>query len=499
MALNIFNRGNASEDEGGFKRDERKARRFFEHAQTVADARNYDYAIDCYINGLKHDPDNMTKHEALRDVSLRRKVSGGKPAGFTEKLKGGGATAVDKMLHAELLWAKDPLNVKLMRDVMKWAVEADEEEKDLHLAEVAYWVGGLAMDFNAQAKKPDKAMYIQLRDLFSQIHAFDKAVEACRQAVRLDHSNDKLLRELKELEAENTMQQGGYTTGEKVEEGGFRRFVRDANKQADLEAEDAGRPGAALDETIKRRKAELEEDPQDLDKLGKLVDLLLRKEEDAAENEAIQLLQQAWDQSGQGRYKTRIGDIRMKQFNRRQRALRQALEKDPDDPDLKQKYEELRRKRLVFELQEYQERVKQYPTDMALRFELGKRLYQAGEVDEAIGAFQQAKADPKHRAVAHEFLGSCYITKGWFEEAIDTLRQGVEAHKVSDDRLALDLRYLLMDAHEKVARKNSDPEHAREAQQIASQILQTDINFRDIRKRMEGLRALADELGAKTA
>jgi DNA repair protein RadC len=38
------------------------------------------------------------------------------------------------------------------------------------------------------------------------------------------------------------------------------------------------------------------------------------------------------------------------------------------------KYEELRRKRLIFELQEYRERVKQYPTDMSLRFELGRRL-----------------------------------------------------------------------------------------------------------------------------
>ncbi|MFA9480230.1 tetratricopeptide repeat protein [Phycisphaerales bacterium AB-hyl4] len=499
MALNFFSQGKSDDAESGFKRDERKARRFFEHAQTVADARNYDYAIECYVNGLKHDPDNMSKHEALRDVSLRRKVSGGKPAGFTEKFKSGGPSPLDKMLHNEMLWAKDPLNVSLMQEVMKWAVEADEAEPDLHLAEVAYWVGGLAMDFNAQAKKPKKAVYIQIRDLFSRIQAFDKAVEACRHAIRLDQNNDKLLKDLKELEAENTMQMGGYSGEQKTEEGGFRRFVRDAEKQRDLETEDSARPGAALDETIKRRKAELEEDPQDVDKITKIVDLLLRKDEEAAENEAIQMLQQLWDQTSQSRYKMRIGDIRMKQFNRRQRKLRAALEQDPDDPDLKQKYEELRRKRLTFELQEYRERVKQYPTDMALRFELGRRLYQSGEVDEAIGAFQQSKADPKHRALSHEFLGSCYLHKGWFEEAVDTLRQGIEAHPADSDRVAMDMRYLLMDALEKSARKNNDAEQAREAQKLASQILQADINFRDIRDRMEGIRKLADELGAKTA
>ena len=44
----------------GVKRDARKGARFFEHASAVADAGNYDYAIQLYIDGLRHDPDNMS-------------------------------------------------------------------------------------------------------------------------------------------------------------------------------------------------------------------------------------------------------------------------------------------------------------------------------------------------------------------------------------------------------------------------------------------------------
>ena len=59
-----------------FKRDQRKASRFFEHASATADSRNYDYAIELYVSGLKFDPDNLDKHEALYEVAKRRKVGG---------------------------------------------------------------------------------------------------------------------------------------------------------------------------------------------------------------------------------------------------------------------------------------------------------------------------------------------------------------------------------------------------------------------------------------
>ncbi len=494
-------RSNDSGGNSGFKRDPRKAGRFFEHAQTVADAHNYDYAIDLYINGLRHDPGNMEKHEALRDVALRRKVSGGKPAGFAEKLtdkiKVSGRSPIDNMLQAEKFWSLDPLNVGHMRDVMKHAVEADNREDELNLGEVAYWVGVMCLDLNAQAKN-DKNINLDLRDLFAQIEAFDKAVEACKRALSKDPNNGRLLAELKDLEAENTMKAGGYSDGDKVGEGGFRKYIRDKAKQKALAEEDTiNQTGSALDNTIARRRAEYEEDPSDIERLQKLVEVLIQKETDESENQAIELLEQARDTTGQYRFKMRIGDIRMKQMNRNIRQLKKQLAGKTGDRAMVQQYQEAAKHMLAFELQEYEERVKNYPTDMSLRFELGKRLYQSKKLDDAIGAFQQAKADPKYRSASHMYLGSCYLNKSWFDEAVDTLKQGLESHKFKDDKLAMDLQYLLMDALEQIARKNNDLEKAQEAREVASDILQTDINYRDIRERMDKLRNLVDELSRK--
>ena len=498
MAFGFFSKSKTGDDEAGDQapaadRDPRKAERFFEHAQTVAEARNYDYSIECYINGLRHAPDKMDRHEALHEVAKRRKVTGGKPAGMLESMKSGGPTPVDRMLHAERLWAMDPMNIKLMRDVMRHAADVNAKEPDLHMGEVAFWVGTLILEQAPQQKKPDKSLYKQVGELFASVGRFDKAVDAFKLALAVDATDPETRDRLKELEAENTLQKGGYGTGEKVEEGGFRRMVKDADAQKVLEQASAGHGGGdTIEAVIEHRRKEFDEDPQDVDRLQRLVEALNRSEEPEHEAQAIRLLNEAWERTGTYRYKVAAGDIRMRSLVRQVRAARAVAETGGDEA--KTTYEELQKQRLAFELQEYRDRSAHYPTDNTLKFELGKRLYATKQFDEAIAALQQAKADPKARVAANMYLGSAYMQRGWLDEAVGTLRTGLEAHPNPDDKLGLELRYLLMDALAQQAKKNNDARAAKEAVTLASGILQTDISFRDIKQKLDALRTLATEL-----
>ena len=511
MAFSIS--GTKKSDPGSaFKRDPRKAHKFFEHAQTVADARNYDYAVDCYINGLRHDPDNLAMHEALRDVAMRRKVSGGKPPSLKDKLMPSSGSSLEKMLHDEKLLSQEPQNLKLMLSLMQHAADAHEEIEEIELGDFVYWIGNLVLEHNT---KQDKRVFLKARDSFAKVGAFDKAVYACQRALQQDPGNSQLLQDLKNLEAERTMMQGGYdeegegegaAEGEQAAEGGegkaerprggnFRRSIRDSDRQQDLDQEGRLAAGAsAIERGIERARREYEDDPQDMDKLSKLVDALLRKADAESEKQALELLEKAHEQTGEYRYRVKQGDLRMKQYAKLVKHLRAKLAEKPDDDELKSKLESAQAKRLKFELQEYRDRVGHYPTDVSLKFELGKRLLQSGDIDEAIGMFQQATADARVRASAHLYLGSCFARKQWYDEAIDTLREGIEHHKADDDRLALELRYVLMDALEQRARREKDLAIAKESRQVASEILKADINFRDIKQRMDQIRQLNEEL-----
>ncbi|MEM9420837.1 MAG: hypothetical protein AAGA25_17560 [Planctomycetota bacterium] len=469
-----------------FPRDPRKARKFFDHAETVSEAKNYDYAIEMYINGLRHDPDNMTRHEELLEVAKRRKVSGGKKAGIKDKLKSLGPDAVAKMLDAERLWAMDFGDSALMRDFMKRAVDANEAEPDLNLAEVAFWIGSMALDI--PGLKPKSKDFIQLRDLFARIGVYDKAVIACKKAYALDPKNDNLLAELKDLEAQNYSSKNTST-----EEGGFRENLKDDD--AALEAQQGNtRAVSVVDQNIAKRRDEYEEDPEDIDRLSKLVDALLKKEEYEEEEEAMKLLGKAHEQTGQYRHKVRIGDIKMKQYNRELRDIKKNLEVAPGDDYFTGRLEETTQEKLQFELGEYQERVKNYPTDLKLKYELGRRMYQAELIDEAIGLLQDAKREPKSKGQAYLILARCFMQKEWVDEAISTLAEAIEGHSVPDDALGKELRYDKLNALMKNAELAKNLDQAEEANAIASELLQADIKYKDIMDKKKAATELLNKL-----
>ncbi len=490
--------GNPGSGDGGdsvaggasdFDRDPRKARRFFEHGETTAETKNYDYSIEMYINGLRHDPDNMTRHEELLDVAKRRKVAGGKKAGLKDKLKSLGSDRIAKMLDAEKIWAMDFADPSLMREFMKRAVEADEVEPELALGEVANWIGSMAMDI--PGLKPKAKEFIQLRDLFARIGQFDQAVEACKKALRLDMGNVNLIAELKDLEAEK------YSSNNRSKADEGSGDFRDNVKDEDFVQESVKgntRATSAVDQAIEKRRAEYEENPEDIDRLSKYVDALLKKETYDEEERAMKLLAKAHQQTGQYRYKSRAGDIKMKQYAREVRDLKKNLEVAPDDDYFTGRLKETQVERLKFELAEYAERIKNYPTDLKLKFELGKRLYQTKQVDEAIAMLQQAKAEPKSRSHAHLLLGRCFLDKGWSDEAIEILENGIEFHPVADDALGKELRYETLVALLASAERNKKIEQAEQANKLASELLQADINYKDIRDKKQAANDLLAEL-----
>jgi len=480
-------------DKNLFLSDPKKARRFFEHAETVAETRNYDYAIECYINGLHHDPDNMIRHEALREIALKRKVSGGKPAKFAEKLKMKAKTKIDKVLRSEALWSKDPLSLQRSMELMKIAVEADELHDNLNFGELAYWVGQLIMEKNETQKPPNKADMLKIRDLFSAVGAWQESVDTTRKAMMLDPNDTELADELKDLEAELAMAKGNYATDS-------RDALRDKEEQDALADEDQlTKSEDTSDRIIQRRRVELTQKPDDDDLRIKLVRALAERDSEETENEAITILNEMYKKSNNPRHKLAIGDIRIKQMSRGLRQLRKQRNQDKKNTELVDQYKQLAKKRLEFELIEYTERVKNYPTDRKWRFELAKRLFQVKRYDDAITNFQVSKEDPKYRVASHNYLGRCYLTQKWFDEAIETLKTGLEGEADMTSDLALEMQWYLMMALMQSAAENKSLELAKEAQKVASQILQTDINYKNIKDVIEKVRDAVKKLQSRDA
>ncbi len=500
MDFNPFSKKNGKNKDGDgekpaaepWKVDTRKAAKFFHHAEAVADSRQYDLAIEYYISGLKLEPDRHSRHLELYDVARRRKVNGGKPMTLGEKLKSkSGKHPIDRLLFAERAFSKDPLDHESALTMMEHALAATAHEADLDFSELAYWIGEIALDLAQRTKKPDKKHFVRLTEMFVQLERYDRAAEACRIAAALDPGSIDLFQRIKDLEAEQMMNEGKFGSGK---EGGFQESVRDADRQRELaEGDMIVKTESIVEANIARAREAYQEEPENVDLLAKFVNALLAKKDEAAEQEAIDLLENAYRQSSQYKFKMQAGDIRMRQLRRQVRAAEQAFQTDASDAN-KQAAKQLRQRRDEWELEEFKERVKNYPTDMRVRYELGVRHFSLKQYDEAIGEFQKSQADPRHRAASYGYLGQCYIASEWLDEAIDAFNLGIEAHPTHDDKLGLELRYLLMNALEKSATQDKSPDKAQLAQKTASQILQTNINYSDIRERMNQIKTLVGEL-----
>ena len=472
-----------------FKPDLKKAAVFFDRAKSVAESSNYEFAITLYTSGLKFDPANLAKHEATREVGMKYKATGGKPVGMLDAMKSGGKDPLEKLAHAELIWAKDPLSSSAAVGVMEKLVEAHRLLPDeVDLIPVIRWIGRIIIDSTPRDRK-FRAVFSKTTDLFAAIEDYQNAVDACSIHHQVEPNDDKLNVKWRDLQTELTIHKGKFDSGD------FKNSVKDMDKQKQLEQEEqTHRSESTQEEIIARRRAEAAANPTDPDLKHKLANELLSKENPKNEAEAIEILTALHAETGQYRFKMQVGDVKMRQIRRKLSDAKAAQAARPEDAALKQAFNDLRMERLVFETQEYQERVKNYPTDMKHRFELGMRLLEAKKFDDAIQYFQDAQTDPRNRARAMYYLSLCYEHKGWLAEAIDTLGKAITVHPTNEDALALDLRYLIMRCNFAVAVKERSIPAAREAQKWGSGILQVNINYKDIRAWSEKIRTLVEEL-----
>ena len=145
--------------------DRKKAQAFFEKGKKVADAGQWDFAISMFLDGFKTDPENTDAHAQLREISLKRKASGGKGVGFMEamKLKRAGSDDRETFINAVKLLAHDPGDKGTMLAVAQAAQKGGFYDS-------AMWYARQTFQANvSDPKKPDPKIFYALKDIYRGI------------------------------------------------------------------------------------------------------------------------------------------------------------------------------------------------------------------------------------------------------------------------------------------------------------------------------------------
>lgn len=458
--------------------DKAKAEKWFVRARELGSKRQFDYAIEYYVNGLEFWPDAVEEAcKALHGCAVARKQTGGKKPGLKDSMK---RSTNDKdvkkaCINSFWLFGKDPDNVSYIEAVAK-------NTATLRAEDACFWAAGMfhkAIDSNPKASaKQLQSLVTLLEDLGDRAAArgeTDFGVEAYRVGVEVialwrrrfpkDQNPDTLL---KEVSTKLTILKGAYEKGES-----YRDSIADSEGQRDLH--DKHRSVQAddrMEQLIAKAEAAYKADPDSGGSIKAYVDLLTRRERDEGECKAIEVLTDAFERLGDYRWKQNADDVRMKQVGRNVRLAA----KSGDAEAVKQ----IRIAQLRLELGVYEERIKNYPTDLRLKFELGIRQFNAGRFDDAIPMLQSARSDAKNRAACGMYLGRCFFRKNYQEQAISAFQDAITTHGQSDDDLGKNIHYWLGRAQEAGGDLAA-------AKKTYGDILQADYNFRDVRARLDGM------------
>ena len=448
-----------------------KALPFFRRAEEVAATDNFDYAISMYIEGLRRAPDAAEQgHKPLRHNALIRQAKGGKKPSMFEKMRHSrGKSPLENMLNAEFLLAKDPDNLAYAEQMLKAAVAGS-------LKKTARWIADLIFEANKALEKPSLQTFVLLKDSYSAMEEYAKAVNACGYACKLKPDDAALADEFKNLSANLTMQKGKYD-----QDGDFRQSIKDRESQEKFQSQQAVVKSVDFRQQIVTEARQLLQSDYSPQNVFRLADALGELQSDDADSEAMKLLDDAYVQLKDFTFKRRSGEIMLKVLRRHIRKAKVSLEKNSSDHSARAAFTDATKQLLAAELEHYRLCMENYPTDLRLKYEYGVRLMRNQRYDQAIPYLQEAKKEPKHKISAMNKIGLCFFMKGWFTDAIDTLTQAIDEYEIKDDDIAKDLRYNLARAYEQQG--NTD-----QALELYRKLAQLDFSYKDVKVKVDRLR-----------
>jgi len=432
----------------------------YKRAEEAFQKHNYDYARDLFQQILLLDPDHEKSHKALKATLLHKFQE----LGATGKLK---LIALRGQFEIQLKATKDPhkkieLCLKFLNDdprnsKIRTMLADTLLNQGKHTGAAAE--AELAMADDPTNVPAAKILVASLKET-GKVKEAQAILDRISSIAKEDRDLEKLQRDLAAVQTMKAGFEGGAT---------YRDVMKDKETAAKLEAQHhLIQTEEQLVAVIKDLEHELNQNPTDARIPKKIGDLVFEKRKDykSAQDWYRKASQLAPQDSV---LRDKVDDCQLRIYEVQIDAAKKS-----GDARLK----ELQAADLKFKIQSYERRVADRPTDMGLRFELGKCYYQAGPsfTDKAIGEFQQAVRDPKKKGDSHLFLGMAFQRKKMYDMA-DKQYSLAEEGVLSQDR-KLGILY-------NRAVCNAEAGKLPQAAELGKRIMEVDISYKDISQLVE--------------
>lgn len=444
-----------------------------EKARLAVERRNYQGAIEIYQEILQIDPNDVEARRALRAVEIRQAKETGtsrmsailKNLGTYLKLLLPSKNHEQVMMACEKYLVHDPTNPRILKKLAAAAIGAGYIQ-----------TAAAVLEDLRQQHPNDVAGLRMLQATYQSMGDIQKALEVNRAILQVLPGDREASQAIRDLSAADMSAK--FEVAARTEERGkaARKVVRD-EKEAERLSRDLRTEEDVLAE-IEDTKKDIAKRPEDSRLYFKLGGLYLRLKR---YDEAEEALKKAEELSPtEYTIKMKLQDVNIARMHDEAAKLARAWKANPNDERAKAAYREAYKKLYNYKLKCFEEREKEFPTDLNIAFELGNLYFEGGQLDEAIKRYQRTMHDPKNRAKSLLNLGIAFQKKGQFDLAIKRFTEGIDSIEIWNEA-KMELIYHRADCYEQMGKKD-------EARADFTSIYEKDISFKDVSKRLERLK-----------
>jgi tetratricopeptide (TPR) repeat protein len=446
----------------------RDLRELYQKGTTALQRQNFDYAILTQV--LQREPAFFECRQALRAAQIKKAGSG---TGFFKKVLGGASSSpliakaqmslrkspAEAMQLAEQVLTSDPGNSAAHKLLAEAALEADLPR-----------TASFEYEILLKNSPRDYELGMAYGEALARSGQIDKAEAHYTELIRLYPQKGDIAQALKDLAARKTLDEGGYDALADGK-GSYRDILRDKNEAVALEQEArAVKTEDVASRLIREYEERLVQEPKNLKLLRNISELYAQQKDYERALEYAERIRQS-EGGADPSLDRLIADITLKRFEHKISQL------NASDAAQAQEIARLQAERDAFQLAECKARVERYPTDLAIRFELGELYLKGGHISEAIAEFQKAKSNPNKRIQAMSYLGQCFARRNMLDLAARTYQGALEEKQLFDDEKK-ELIYQLGCVFEKMGK-------AEEGIEQFKQIYEVDIGYKDVAAKVD--------------
>lgn len=434
---------------------------------------NFDYAINLFHQVLAREPAVVDCRKALRKAQMGKADAKGGGGGFFKKVFSSAGSA-PQVAKAQMALSKNPAEAMAIAEQV---LDSDPTNSGAHrvIAEAATALElphtiVMSLEVLVKNSPKDKTVVIQLANALADIGNVKRAEQVLDEPLRLFPGDADLAQALKNISARRTLAEGGYNELAKGD-GSYRDILRNEKEAVELEQEQrTQKTEDTAERLIAEYEARLQKEPNQPKLLRSLAELYTQKKQfERALSYYARL--KATDQGADAALDRAIAETTVRRFEHEEEQL------DVAAPDHAERFALMQAEKLVFQVAECQKRVANYPTDMAIRYEMGVLYFQTGKIGEAIQEFQKAQGNPHKRLAAMNYLAQCFAKRKMFDLAAKTLQNAIKEKLVFDEEKK-ELIYNLAGVLESMNNKL-------EAFEQLKLIYEVDSSYRDVGPRVD--------------